>query len=130
MPFTASDRANLVKHLNLHKDQAKSTSWLAELMKEAETFDTDNSTTYVTNIQAALASISALDTEIRDVSEDDGIKRTDIDGFHEVERFAAGGATSHLKNQRQGHINTIWRSLDPDQLLRQHVVSDRVIRTL
>lgn len=130
MAFETGDRARIVKHLQLHKDQAKADSFLAQLMTEAESFDTTNTTTYVADIQTALTGIETLDTTIASKVEEDAIQRFEEVRVYEVEYVGGGGATAHLKNERKSHTENIWRLLDPDGYLRQFSSEGRVIRTL
>jgi hypothetical protein len=129
MPFTTANRIDLVNRLNLQKDQAKSTSVLAQLMTRAETFDTDHGTTYVTEIQSALVELLALESSIQTAAASDGFDRIEIFQSYEVEQ-KPGANTAHLLSQRQGHINTIKKLLDPDNYLDRYCLSGRVIRAL
>ena len=130
MPFADGDRGRIAKALNLHRSQYFEDSCLAELMAQAEVMDSTHGTTFVLNIQQALAFIEQLGAEISAAAIKDGIKRKRVENQYEVEYQGTGSASANLLTNRQNHIDDIKSWLDEWDLLEAYVLTSRVIMTL
>lgn len=130
MSFTTTDQADLVKLLNLSRDQYEPNSVLAQCMTALELFDTRISTNLVGEVQEAMLTISTLDGQIEAQSANVGIKSIDIVDDVAIEYGSGGSVTTNLQNKRAAQIAEIRRLLDPDQVLEAYSLSGRVIATL
>lgn len=131
MAFQSGDRARIVEQLNLHRDQVKSTSVLAQLMTELDTFDTANGTTYADDVRALLATCETLRTTIATNSANEGIEEVDIPNAHRVEYFSGNAPTAADKNKLNANVAKIRNLLDPNGIyLGRFVLSGRVIPTV
>lgn len=130
MTFATSDQADLVKLLNLSRDQYEPKSALAQCMTALELFDTRISTNLVGEVQEAMLAVSTLDGQIEAQSANVGIKSIDIVDDVAIEYGSGGSATASLQNKRATQIAEIKRLLDPDQILEAYCLSGRVIPTL
>jgi len=130
MAFQSGDRVRIVEQLDLHRDQSKANSILAQLMADLDAFDTTNTTTYANEVRLALSTAETLRTTIAANEASDGIEVLDIDDDYRIE-YRPGGATNSDKSKLQANLTRIKNLLDPDGIyLERFVQTGRVIRTL
>ena len=130
MAFATGDRKRIADALKLHQEQYFANSLLATLMSDLEAVDAAQGTTFVTDVQSALTSVETLDTSIASSASSDALASLSVDNQYSETYRAAGGATASLKADRSGHIEDIYRWLDPNDLLRSYSTQSRVIQTL
>lgn len=130
MPFATGDQKRIAKILRLTQEQYFPSSMLKSLMDSLEATDTEQSTTFVSDIKLALDQIDALDEEIDTSAEADGIASKSISGQYSVTYQNAGAATAVSKAKKKAFIDDIKLWLDPNNQLDAFSTVSRVIMTL
>lgn len=130
MPFVANDRFRIISALNLDRCLDTSASKLAQLMLDLATFDTQNTTTYVDRVTAALDEIDTLNTAIAAQSEDIGVIEYEVQ-YEIRERYSSGASrTEANRRKRDKQIALIRQYLDPCDYLGHYNMAGRIIAGL
>ena len=121
MPWNTDDKQELWGVLELERDQLINGSVFDYLMDFAEDFDTNNSTTIVSDIQDLLTEISTLNSTYP-ISYDggDNIKRREIKGQLEIEYQDNTNTSVNVQNQVDSLKAKILNLLDPYKQLSQY----------